>query len=192
MMLVASVGDQKGEGKGCLSVSCFFEPQGNGRAGAYKHLKSTASDFRPPEVHLLRPLSLREVSWSELRPVGRSCQSEEVYGGEHRKEVLADGSRATCRLSLCLFSAFRLFCLGGLRHAFAKENRKSLENSSLTDAAQFCRSGFLLRQNEVRRGYFRAVRVKTKHNRKSARQNRQGLNFRQLVSEAWLDVKDLR
>lgn len=81
MMLVASVGDQKGEGKGCLSVSCFFEPQGNGQAGAYKHLKSTASDFRPPEVHLLRPLSLREVSWPELRPVGRSCQSEEVYGG---------------------------------------------------------------------------------------------------------------
>lgn len=82
MMLVASVGDQKGEGKGCLSVSCFFEPQGNGQAGAYKHLKEYGVRLpAPPEVHLLRPLSLREVSWSELRPVGRSCQSEEVYGG---------------------------------------------------------------------------------------------------------------
>ena len=62
MMLVASVGDQKGEGKGCLLVSWFFRASGERQGRSVQASEKYGTGLPAPEVHLLRHLSLREVS----------------------------------------------------------------------------------------------------------------------------------
>ena len=62
MMLVASVGDQKGEGKGCLLVSWFFRASGERQGRSVQASEEYGTGLPAPEVHLLRHLSLREVS----------------------------------------------------------------------------------------------------------------------------------
>ena len=62
MMLVASVGDQKREGKGCLLVSWFFRASGERQGRSVQASEEYGTGLPAPEVHLLRHLSLREVS----------------------------------------------------------------------------------------------------------------------------------
>ena len=62
MMLVASVGDQKGEGKGFLLVSWFFRASGERQGRSVQASEEYGTGLPAPEVHLLRHLSLREVS----------------------------------------------------------------------------------------------------------------------------------
>lgn len=80
MMLVASVGDQKGEGKG--SCKFVFRSSRNSLGQSVQASEKVPLPLANSLSFIFSDrLSLREVSWSELRPVGRSCQSEEVYGG---------------------------------------------------------------------------------------------------------------
>ena len=118
----------------------------------------------------------RKAVRSPKRQDGSSCPTETPRrkSSVHRKKQPNKPQHTKkARLTACLFGAFCPFRLDGRQPACTSKKQKSLENSSLTGARQFCRSS---KCGQTRKDPKRILAVLsrglTQYGRISARQNR--------------------